>query len=90
MYKILNWKTRKVLSKFPTGVSENSFKRHICLLLIEGGGQYHHVLIKDVSTFMFDQKLHCKIKHICRCSFQSSRTAQILEQHVKDCIEING
>ena len=38
---------------------------------------------------MFNQTVNSNKKHICYYYFQSFSTAQILERHVNDCIEIS-
>ena len=38
-------------------------KKHVDLLLIEEEGKKHYVLIKDFSTFMYNDALHPGRKH---------------------------
>ena len=60
---------------------------HINLLLIEKEGQFHYIIIKYFSTFMYNQELYRDRKHICHYCFQSFN---ILERHVNDCFENNS
>ena len=55
-------------------MSKNTFKRHFDLLLTEEKGQLHYVLIKDFSTFMYNQTLYRHRKHYCYYCLQQLAT----------------
>ena len=56
------------MEKFPVFVSKNTFKRHVDLLLIEEEGQSLYVLVKDFSTFIYNQTIHRDRKHVSYCT----------------------
>ena len=73
-------------------VSQNTFKRHIYLLLIREEGKRYNVLIKDINSFMYNHKLHCgrkKIEKNCY-SLETFSKAEILNNHVNNCCIINS
>ena len=59
----------KIGKTFPICISKNTFKRHVDLLLLEEESQYHYALIKDFSTFMYNQTWHCDKKYIILCKY---------------------
>ena len=69
---------------------KNVAKKNIDLPLIRKEGKKHHVLIKDLNTFMYDHTLHRGRKHFCRYYLQAFSTEEILKRHIKDCFTING
>ena len=44
---------------------ENTFKRHVDLLLIGEDGKKDYVLMKNFNTIMYDHTLHGGRKHFC-------------------------
>ena len=58
---------------------------YVGLIFIEEKGKRHYVLVKDFNTFLYDQALHRKRKHICcYCSEET------VKSHINKCFEING
>ena len=52
-------------------------------LLIREEGKRHYVLIKDSSTFMYDEPLNCTRKYFCHYCLQAfTFTTEILKSHV--------
>ena len=82
-------KKKSWLENLPICASNNTFKRHVGLLLLEEEDQFHYALIKDFSTFMYNQTLHQDRKVSCCYCIQFFSTTQRLERQFNNCFEIN-
>ena len=60
------------------------------LLLITEKGKSHYVFIKDFNRLMFSRTKHKDKKHHCMSCLQSFTTEEILSNHKKQCLLING
>ena len=60
------------------------------LLLITENENKHYVLIKDFNKFMFNQTKDKERKHFCMYCLQCFSSEQVLTNHKKLCIQING
>ena len=60
------------------------------LLLITEGENKHYVLIKYFNQFMFNQTKHEHRKHFCMYCLQCFSSEQVLNNHKKNCLSING
>ena len=78
------------IDKNPHSTFQKNFKRHVDLLLIEEKDQFHHVLIKDYNTFIYNQILYRGRKDFRSYCLQSFSTAQIVERHDNDWFQVNG
>ena len=58
--------------------------------MIDQEGKKHYVLIKHLTTLMYDHTLHRGRNHFCRYYLQVFSTTEILKCHVNDCVKING
>ena len=58
-------------------------------MLIRKERERHHVLIKDLYTFIYDHILHSR-KPFCGYCLQAFSTKEILIRHIKHCFKING
>ena len=65
-------------------------KRHVDLFLIGEEGKIHYVLIKELSTFMYNYTPHRGRKHFFRYCLQALSTKEILKCYINDCFKING
>ena len=59
-------------------------------LLITEKGKSHYIFIKDFNRLMFSRTKHKDKKHHCMSSLQSFTTEEILSNHKKQCLLING
>ena len=50
----------------------------------------HYVLVKNFNKFMFDQTKHNCKKHFCMYCLQCFSREDVLAEHVKNCLSING
>ena len=75
---------------YPIYISKEKFKDHMELLLITENENKHHVLIKDFNKFMYQQTKHKERKHFCMHCLQCLTSERILNDHEKNCIQING
>ena len=50
----------------------------------------HYVYIKDFDRFMFNKTKNRNKKHFCKCCLQGFSSKEILIEHKKDCLVING
>ena len=76
--------------KFPIYISQEKFQDHVELLLINKDKKNHYVLIKNFNKFMFDQTKHNCKKHFCMYCLQCFSREDVLAEHVKNCLSING
>ena len=72
----------------PVYLSEQKFNDNMNLLLIANEFKSHYVYIKDFDKFMFNRTKNKK--HFCKCCLQSFSSKEILIEHKKDCLVING
>ena len=76
--------------KFPIYISQEKFQDHMELLLINKDKKNHYVLIKNFNKFMFDQTKHNCKKHFCMYCLQCFSREDVLSEHIKNCLSING
>ena len=76
--------------KFPIYISQEKFQDHMELLLINKDKKNHYVLIKNFNKFMFDQTKHNCKKHFCMYCLQCFSREDVLAEHIKNCLSING
>ena len=67
-------------------VTENTLD----ILLITKNEKQHYVWIKDFNRFMFNQNKHEHKQHFCRYRLQCFSKEEILQNHIPNCIVING
>ena len=75
---------------FPIHISKERFEDQMNLLLITEDEKKHYVLIKDFNAFMYNQTKHKNIKHFCMYCLQCFSSERVLENHVNNCLTING
>ena len=75
---------------FPIHISKETFEDQMNLLLITKDEKKHYVLMKDFNTFMYNQSKHKERKHFCMYCLQCFSSERILENHVNNCLTING
>ena len=68
---------------FPIHISKEEFEDQMNLLLITKDEKKHYVLIKDFSSFMYNQSKHKERKHFCIHCLQCFSSERILANHVK-------
>ena len=67
-----------------------SYYQTLNLLLITEKGKSHYVFIKDFNRLMFSRTKHKDKKHHCMLCLQSFTTEELLSNHKKLCLLING
>ena len=75
---------------YPLYTSKKSYDQMLNLLLITEKGKFHYVFIKDFNRLMFPRTKHKDKKHCCMSCLQSFTTEEILSNHKKQCLLING
>ena len=75
---------------YPLCISKKSYDQTLNLLLITEKGKCHYVFIKDFNGLMFSRIKHRDKKHRCMSCLQSFTTEEILSNHKKQCLLING
>ena len=76
--------------KFPIYISQEKYQDHMELLWINKDKKNHYVLIKNFNKFMFDQTKHNCKKYFCMYCLQCFSREDVLAEHVKNCLSING
>ena len=75
---------------YPVYLSDQKFNDNMDLLLISNEFKSHYVYIKDFDRFMFNKTKNRNNKHFCKCCLQCFSSNEILIEHKKDCLVING
>ena len=75
---------------YPLHISKKPYDQMFNLLLITEQGKSHYVFIKDFNRLMFSRTKHKGKKHLCMSCLQSFTTEEILSNHKKQCLLING
>ena len=71
-------------------LSKKSYDQTFNLLLITEKDKSHYVIIKDFNRSMFPRTKHKVKKHYCMSCLQNFTTEEILSNHKKQCLLING
>ena len=75
---------------YPLFISKKSYNQTLNLLLITEKDKSHYVFIKDFKRLMFSKTKHKDKKLFCMSCLQNFRTNEILKNHGKQCLLING
>ena len=75
---------------YPLYTSKKSYDQTRNLLLITEKDKSHYVFIKDFNRLMFSRTKHKDKKHYCMSCLQNFTTEEILSNHKKQCLLING
>ena len=75
---------------YPLYISKKSYHLTLNLLLITKKDKFHYVFIKDFNRLVFSRTKHKGKKHYCMSCLQSFTTEEILSNHKKQCLLING
>ena len=75
---------------YPLYISKKSYNQMLNLLLITEKDKSHYVFIKDFNRLMFSKTKHKDKKHFCMSCLQNFSTKEILNNHRKRCLLING
>ena len=76
--------------KFPIYISQEKFRDHMELLLINKDEKNHYVLIKNFNKFMSTQTKHKCKKYFCMYCLQCFSREDVLNEHIDNCLSING
>ena len=75
---------------YPVYSSNQNFNDSLDLLLISNEWRSHYVYIKDFDRLMFSKTKNKNKKYFYRCCLQCFSSEEILIEHKKDCLSING
>ena len=75
---------------YPLYISKKSYDQTLNLLLITEKDKSHYVFIKDFNRLMFSRTKHKDKKHYCMSCLQNFTTEEILSNHKRQCLSING
>ena len=75
---------------YPVYLSDQKFNYNMYLLLISNKFKSNYVHVKDFDRFMFNKTKIRNKKHFCKCCLQCFSSKEILIEHKKDCLVING
>ena len=74
----------------PLYISKKSYNEMLNLLLITEKDKSRYVFIKDFNRLMFSRIKHKYRKHYCMSCLQSFTKEEIVSNHKKQCLLING
>ena len=76
---------------YPIRITKADYEDHMELLLLgDGEGSRHYVLIKDVNRMLCSVSKHDHKQHFCLHCLHSCTSKEILERHKETCLEVNG
>ena len=75
---------------FPIYISDQKFEGLIDLLLATNENKSHYVYIKDFDKFMFHKTKNKNKKYFCKSYLQSFSSKNVLTEHKKLFLSING
>ena len=76
---------------YPIRITKTVYEEHMELLLLgDGEGSRHYVLIKDVNRMLCSVSKHGHKQHFCLHCLHSCTSEEILEKHKETCLEVNG
>ena len=75
---------------YPLCISKKSYDQMLNLLLITEKDKSHYVFIKDFNRLMSSRTKHKDKKHYYLSYLQSFPTEEILSNHKKQCLLIDG
>ena len=75
---------------YPVYLSDQKFNDNMDLLLMFNEFKSHYAYIKDFDRFMFNKAKNRNKKHFCKCCLQCFSSKEILIEHKKYCLVING
>jgi hypothetical protein len=86
---VFGYKGRTVF--FPIMISKSEHEDHMELLLLgDGEGNLHYVLIKDVNRMLNSVSKHGHKQHFCLHCLHSCVSEEVLERHKETCLQVNG
>ena len=71
-------------------VSNQKFEDSMDLLLLTDDDKSHYVYIKNFDRFMFHKTKNKNKKRFCRSCLQCFSSKNVLAEHKKNCLIING
>ena len=72
-------------------ISKGEYEDHMELLLLgDGDGNRHYVLIKDVNRMLCSVSKHGHKQHFCLHCLHSCVSNEVLEKHKETCLQVNG
>ena len=75
---------------YPLYISKKPYDHMLNLLLITEKGKSHYVFIKDFNRLMLSRTKHKDKKHYCMSCLQNFTAEEILSNHKKQSLLING
>ena len=75
---------------YPLCISKKSYDQTLNLLLTTEKGKSRYAFINDFNRLMFSRTKHKDKKHNCMSCLQSFTVEEILSNHKKQCLLING
>jgi hypothetical protein len=86
---VFGYKGRKQF--YPIRISKSEHEDHMELLLLsDGEGNLHYVLIKDVNRMLNSVSKHGHKQHFCLHCLHSCVSEEVLERHRETCLQVNG
>ena len=75
---------------FPICISDQKFENSTDLLLVTDENKSHYVYIKDFDRFTFRKTKNRNKKYFCKSCLQCFRSKNVLTEHEKYYLSING
>ena len=75
---------------YPILITKTHSKKHVDLLYTENEETNHYVLIKNFNKLNFKITKHNKKQHFCRYCIQHFSSEKILQEHIPNCMTMNG
>jgi hypothetical protein len=86
---VLGYKGKKQF--YPIRISKGEYEDHMELLLLgDGEGKLHYVLIKDVNRLLCSVRKSKSRMHFCLNCFHNCTSEDALAKHRETCLDVNG
>ena len=86
---VLGYKGKK--QYYPIRISKGEYEDHMELLLLgDGEGKLHYVLIKDVNRLLCSVRKSKSRMHFCLNCFHNCTSEDALAKHRETCLDVNG
>ena len=75
---------------YPLRITKMKADRHVDLLLVTSEDNYHYCLIRDFDKLMHRYSKHQHKNFFCKHCLHAFHREDLLQEHMPDCVEING
>ena len=75
---------------YPLRITKAKYEKHVDLLQVSNEGNSHYCLINNFNGLMYRHTKNRNRKFFCKYCLHAFSPEELQEEHVPDCVEING